>query len=228
MGFAFAQLTIQRAHHLHVRRHFVPRFLVGKYGTYSHYSRLLFVGEESEVVTIVINKLAHLLIVGELVVVERVDVLATVEESASLVACVDDGLEELQMIALCEPTFHQSDSFVDGMDKWASVKFMRETTIIFQECIKLTVVCLLAVAEQLGAIVATLHRHYVENMLPSINEVIKHLLRNGFCFLHSELASITHNVACRILTAHVGIVVIVECIQMAAYQFIKKIDGGIV
>ena len=117
--------------HLHVRRHLVPRLLVGKNGTYSHYCRLLFVGEESEVVTIVINKLAHLLIVGELVVVERVDVLATVEESASLVACVDDGLEELQMIALREPTFHQSDSFVDGMDKGASVKFMREATIIF-------------------------------------------------------------------------------------------------
>ena len=228
MGFALAQLTIQRAHHLHVRRHLVPRLLVGKNGTYSHYCRLLFVGEESEVVTIVINKLAHLLIVGELVVVERVDVLATVEESASLVACVDDGLEELQMIALREPTFHQSDSFVDGMDKGASVKFMREATIIFQKCIELTVVCLLAVAEQLGAVVAALYRHNVENMLPSINEVIKHLLRDSFCFLHSELAGITHNVACRILTAHVGIVVIVECIQMATYQFIEEIDGGIV
>ena len=114
------------------------------------------------------------------------------------------------------------------MDKRTSVKFMRETTISFQECIELTVVCLLAVAEQLGAVVATLHRHHVENMLPSINKIIKHLLRDGFCFLHRELAGITHNVACRILTAHVGIVVIVECIQMAAYQFIEKIDGGIV
>ena len=132
------------------------------------------------------------------------------------------------MIALCKPTFHQSDSFVDGMAKGTSVKFVREATIIFQKCIKLTIVSLLAVAEQLGAVVATLHRHYVENMLPSINEVIKHLLRDGFCFLHSELAGITHDVTCCFLTAHVGIIVIVECIQMAAYQFVEEIDGGIV
>ena len=189
---------------------------------------MLFVSEESEVVTIVINKLAHLLIAAKLVVMEQVDVLATVEESASLVACIYDGLEELQMIALREPAFHQSDSFFDGMNKGASAKLTRQSTVAFKKRIKHTVVCLLAVAEQLGAVVAALHRHHVEYMLPSINEVIKHLLRDGFCFLHSELAGITHNVTCRFLTTHVGIVVIVECIQMATYQFIKKINGGIV
>ena len=224
----FAQKSIQITHHLHVRRHLVPRLFIRFDGTERLHHLLLLVGKKSEIVPIVIQELTHLLIARELVVMEGVDTLAAVEKLARLISGIDDGLKELQVVTHSEPTLHHFDSLVDGMDERTSTQLTRKATITFQERIELTVVCFLAVAEQLSTVIAALHRHHVEDVLPCFNEVIQHLLRNSLCLLYRKLAGITHDVASRFLTAHIWIVIVIESIQMAAHQLIEEVDGGIV
>ena len=137
---------------------------------------MLILWEESKVITVLIEEVAKSLIEVKLVIMERVDALATVKQSCCLVTSVNDCLEELQMITFCKPLLHESDSFINGSREWTTVNLASKVTVVLQELIENTIVSFLAVAEQFGAVIAALDRHDIEYFLPSIDKVIEHFL----------------------------------------------------
>ena len=65
-------------------------------------------------------------------------------------------------------------------------------------------------------------------MLPRFDKGIQYILRNSLGRLDGETIGFTHDVPGHFLTAHIGIVVVVEGIEVTAHQLVDHINAATV
>ena len=65
-------------------------------------------------------------------------------------------------------------------------------------------------------------------MLPCFDKGVQYILRDSLGRLNGETVGFTHNVPGHFLTAHIGIVVVIERIEVASYQFVDHINAATV
>ena len=62
-------------------------------------------------------------------------------------------------------------------------------------------------------------------MFPGFDKFVQDILRDSLCRFNCEPIGIAHYIASSVFTAHIRIVVVIESIQMSAYQLIDYIDA---